>query len=241
MEHHIFKRTFLDKAEAQLCFHPVVPVSEHASSLNQFIRQEFHTDIEFPVPQEACTITLDQKNGGIHLSLGNGNATAEVRRGHYVSFEATLLPRLEFLCRYADNVEGIYKVDELIISKSNVWQINCESPREEMNCALSFTFRDGMVDDILRTALPGENIATFTIGKETTSAVEELGKLDTSLDVEVSSSAKSLTFRLNFKASAKDILLNDVAYTAVKLNQAIFDAFVGMVSDDVLNLMNRNS
>lgn len=242
MEYKVFKRTFLEKVEAHIGFHPAVPVSEHPDTLMRFLSNEFGTPPEnFKVPEEAATISASQHNGAVQIEMGNGKAVAQFSNGRYKSFERTMLPQLQRIQRYLETVEGVAEIDSLTLRKQNRWQFNCEDPVNEIASVLQVVFNQEYAKRLLPTERPGNNLSNFTISSEDTLPIREYAALATEMSIEVSIPAKSLVVRLDFAAEAKKVSTDNIDMVAALLNKAIFDGFTGAVSDEVLNLMDKEA
>ncbi len=242
MEYKVFKRTFLEKVEAHIGFHPAVPVSEHPEALMRFLSNEFGTPPEnFKVPEEAATISASQHNGAVQIEMGNGKAVAQFSHGRYQSFERTMLPQLQRIQRYLETVEGVAEIDRLTLRKQNRWQFNCEDPVNEIASVLQVVFKPEYAKRLLPTERPGDGLSTFTISDEYSTPLKNIGTLAIDMSIEVSIPVKSLVLRLNLAAEATDVTTDNIDMVAVLLNKAIFDGFTGAVSDEVLNLMDKEA
>lgn len=240
VEYKVFKRTFLEKVEVRMNFRPAVSVFEHAEELTRFINKEFGLPPgKFDVPSEAATIAVDESKGNIHLEMGNGKAAAVISKGFYKSFEYSLQPRLNRLQRFIEEVEGVSQVDELILTKHNRWQFNCENPVEEITNVLQVVFKTDYAKLLFPTERPGENLATFTIAHEDTSNIDGVGELHSEMSIKVSKTDKKLVLRLDLEGKAQNVRVENADMTAHYLNQAIFKKFTEAVSEDVLNLMDK--
>lgn len=207
----------------------------------RFIAAEYGNPPEkFEVPEEAATISVSQHNGAVQVEMGNGKAVAEFSHGRYKSFERTLLPQLQRLQRYLETVEGVAEIDSLILRKQNRWQFNCEDPVNEIASVLQVVFKPEYAKRLLPTERPGDNLSNFTISSEDTLPIKDYGKLATDMSIEVSIPAKTLVVRLDFAAEATDVSTDNIDMVAALLNKAIFDGFTGAVSDEVLNLMDKD-
>lgn len=208
----------------------------------RFVTTEFGTPPDkFEVPAEAASISISQHNGAVEVELGNGKAVARFSKGHYKSFERTLLPQLQRVQRYLETVEEVAGTDSLILRKQNRWQFNCEKPVEEIANVLQVVFKPEYAKRLRPTERPGDGLSTFTISCKNSTPVKGIGKLATDLSIEVSIPAKTLVLKLNLAAEANDIPTGNIDMVANLLNQAIFDGFTDAVSDEVLNLMDKEA
>ncbi len=233
LEHRVYARTFLRDIVVELKFEAGV---RDNSILKRYLQEYFNVTVGDRASSFSY-VELTDPNKLLKFVFSEKNARVEVKGVSYKSFADTMLPFVQRLIAYVEQVCAVEHVKSLSVKKNNVWEIKAHDDiRSVYPKALIFTFKRQHISDLLSMKLPEET--PFKVSKEAEMDLSD-GVLRLKLATEVKDEQQA-DFMLGLVAEAAVVPVKDVLEAATKLNDVIYAAFHDIVSIDIINLMESN-
>ena len=104
---------------------------------------------------------------------------------------------------------------------------------------IRYTFKENCVSDMLSYKFDA-NPQPVRLSKTSNNEIEDDVRLDAILSAEVMSKEK-VNLGLVLNASARNISVNDILSDAIILNDILYQGFIETISENIINLMSRES
>lgn len=233
----VFRRSFLKKICVKIEF-PEINFLLKKSDINQFLSSIFGIQNEFKPTESLDSISIKADDESFAFTFQPSKASVEIDSNFYKSYENTLKPCIQILISYLDAL-GIDKIEDISIDKVNLWTARIENAGINWRPALYATFKDSNIRNITKTNWETkEGIYPLKISRQAIQLNDDKEiKINFSVIIPDDSHFK---FKLIIGGTHKDINKRDIFNITDKLNLKIFHTFISMISDHIINMMQKD-
>lgn len=231
--HKVFKKTFLEGVSASISF-AETSLLNNKEGLKNFLKLNFGITEDFPEVLKLGAIDVSSENEVEKYNFSTNSASISLDASIYRFYTDSLEPKIKRLVDFL-RVIGVNHINELTISKKNLFQGTSENAYSAWRFALHESFKD----DSLRELATNSSVSN----KPFKITVEGIGKFDggeirVPFLVEVSDE-KKFHFQMDVIGVVRNIDVTDIIANANVLNEIIFSTFLNMISDKTIDLMQQ--
>lgn len=239
VEHKVFKRTFLQSVEVGVEFEPPMTSEDFSVRIVPFVNDVFKQHIKASIEPTTERAQLNSGNNQVQFDFTLNSAKVIIRQLSYKSFSSSALQFIQILIRFLKEVANTSTVDRVYIKKTNVWPIESKNSKQSLKGASVFIFKEEHIDDIANIKFV-ESDYPVSVAKEAVVKCGESASLRAVIRVELSDSTH-INFTLGLEAQALDVNIDDIVPDLSQLNDIVFCAFTDVVSDNIFDLMSKET
>lgn len=231
--HKGFKKTFLEGVSASVSFADT-SLLNNKEALNKFLRFNFGITEDFPNVIQLGAVDVSSENKVEKYHFSTNFASIFLDASVYRFYADSLEPRINRLVDFL-NAIGVNHINELTISKKNIFRGTSENAYSAWRFALHEAFKD----DSLRELAANSSVSNkpFKITIEGVGKFEG-GEVRVPFLVEVSDE-NNFHFQMDVVGVVRNIDVTDIIANANVLNEIIFSTFLSMISDKTINLLQQ--
>lgn len=233
--HTVFPRSFLKGAKVALSYNSIEG-RKIDELVNAFLESNFNISSECNRDEPFVPLKIVTEGNVLTFCFEPTECSVEIDaiKG-YKSFLYSFFPRTRPLAEFAKDVVGEFGT--LRISKENLWVIKTDSPETDLNTGLEFIFRPDRVMELPAITAPTDKNKW---GVKTETRPQVFQDMDCLIKLRIEYSDGSLFYNTVIEASTK----NKVSYESfpeelLKLNSAVYQLFIDLVSSHVLEMMTK--
>lgn len=239
VEHKVFKRTFLQETEVGVEFEPPMTTEVFCIRIVPFINSTFNLHITDDLDKATERAELKSNDGLVKFEFNLHSAKVFISKYAYKSFSSSVLPHLSSLVKFLKDVACVESVKQIYINKINIWPIESKNSKLSFGSASYFIFKKEHIEDMANIKFE-ESDYPVSAAKEAVVNCGDSASLKAVIRVELKD-ATNVRFSLGLRAQAENIKLDDVLSDLPILNEIIFGAFTDIVSDNIFDLMSKES
>ncbi len=238
-EHHVFKHSFLKEAKIVAAF-PEISVEQINSQMREFLNFAYKIDPATVNESVDEGVEIRTKGNGLSFQFERTLAKASISGKDYHSFKNSLLKFSRPLPEYAKMVAGIEALTSVSVTKVNSWRLRTENPSKFIQEGLEFIFRKERMAEMPKIEFPSKEDGAKRVSIVSNPTIPGVDhKLNLVLDVSRSED-NFIGYSLTTTASSDgEVDIKDFPRTALNLNKFLYWVFLDMVSDNVLELMDK--
>lgn len=240
VEHKVFKRTFLQETEVVVNFEPPMTLEEFSIRIVPFVNKTFNQNIpDNTIDKATERAELTSNDSQVKFEFTIKSAKVIIGPAAYKSFSASVIQYVAILANFLRDVAHADSVVNASINKINIWPIQSKNSKTSFRGASLFIFKKEHIDDIANIRFE-ESGYPVSAAKEAVVNCGDSAFLKAVIRVELKD-AENASFMLGLKAQASDIGVDDLMADLPKLNDIIFGAFTDIVSNNILDLMSKET
>lgn len=238
VEHKVYKRTFLQSTEVKVEFEPKMTSADFTDRIVPFVNKAFNKNISEDLDKSVEQIVLSSNNSQIRFVFNLNSACVVVGSSAYKSFSSSIIPHIDVLVSYLNEVACIERIKQTYINKVNVWPIKSKDSRKAFGSASLFIFKKEHVEDIANLKF-NEPDYPVSATKEAVVKCGDMSVLKAKIGVELKD-VNETRFILELRAQTSNLEVGDLILDLPKLNDIIFGAFSDIVSPNIFDLMSKD-
>lgn len=239
VEHKVFKRTFLQETEVGMEFDPPMTSENFCARIVPFVNKTFKVNITGELDKATERAELTSNDEQIKFEFRLNSAKVYIGKFAYQSFSSTVIKHIATLVNFLKEVARVESINQTYINKINVWPIESKNSKLSFKGASFFIFKRGHIEDIANINFEESDYPVSAV-KEAVVNCGDSASLKAVLRVELKDANKA-SFSLGLRGQASNIAVDDVISDLPKLNEIIFGAFNDIVSDNIFDLMSKDS
>lgn len=232
VQHKAFKRTFLQDVTAEVTF-AETNLLGNGGAFQTFLKNHFGISDNIELPKLGA-INISSEHKEERYCLSTTNATVTIDASVYRYYKESLKPRLKVLESFL-MVLGISEVKSFSICKRNHFPGTSNNAYAIWKKALKETFKEPAIQSLADTPNLSEKPFKLSIEGRTET---EWGEVKVPFSVEVPDK-DNLNFQLDLTATAVSVDVDDLLSMGAEMNDSIFEAFINVVSDKLLYLLQK--
>lgn len=238
-EHRTFKRTFLQQTEVTVKFTPAIADAVFRDRMVPYLKSTFNLDLSDKVDVEANHAEIDSNVEQKKYIFDLDQAKFIIGPNSYRTFAETAIPMIGMLIRFLSDVAKVESIEQLNITKINLWPIKAEDAFSSFGNMIRYTFKEDCVSDMLSYKF-GDNPTPIRLSKNSDNTISENVELKATLSAEVVSKEK-VNLGLVLNAVTYNVYANDMLSDSIILNDIIYQGFIETISDNIIDLMSREN
>ena len=239
VEHKVFKRTFLQETEVVVNFEPPMTSEEFSTRIVPFVNKTFNQSIPDTIDNATERAELTSNDSQVKFDFSIKSAKVVIGPAAYKSFSTSVIQYIAILVNFLRDVAHAESVADTSINKINIWPIQSKNSKLSFRGASLFIFKKEHIDDIANIKFE-ESDYPVSAAKEAVVNCGNSASLKAVIRVELKD-AENASFMLGLKAQTSNIDVDDLMADLPKLNDIIFGAFTDIVSDNILDLMSKET
>lgn len=239
IEHKVFKRTFLQETEVGVAFDPPMTTEDFCVRIAPFINDTFKLNVPGDLDKATERAELTSNDGTVKFEFSINSAKVIISKSAYKSFSITASQYVSILVKFLNEVACIESTSQTYINKINLWPIESKNSKLSFGGASFFIFKREHIEDIANIKFE-ESDYPVSAAKEAVVNCGDSASLKAVIRVELKNE-KNASFSLGLRAQASNIKVDEVISELPKLNEIIFGAFTDIVSDNIFDLMSKDS
>lgn len=239
VEHKVYKRSFLQETEVGVEFEFPMTTEDFCVRIVPFINSAFNLHITDDLDKATERAELKSNDGLVKFEFNLSSAKVFISKYAYKSFSSSVLPHLASLVKFLKDVACVESVKRIYINKINVWPIESKNSKHSFGGASYFIFKKEHIEDMANIKFE-ESDYPVSAAKEAVVNCGDSASLKAVIRVELKD-VTNASFSLGLHAQAESIKLDDVISDLSLLNEIIFGAFADIVSDNIFDLMSKDS
>lgn len=238
-EHHVFKRSFLKEAEIHATF-PEIDAEQMNANVRDFLNFAFKVDPTTLKESVEDGVEITTKNNDLRFKFERNLAEVSTSGKDYRSFKESILKFSRPLAEYARMVANTYQLSSVSVTKVNSWKLRADNPSQFIQEGLEFIFRKGRLAEMPKIEFPVKNEGPKKVSIVSTPTIQDIEyKLKLVLEV-CSAEDNYIEYNLITKAySNKEVDIRNFPRMSFDLNNFLYRVFIDMMSDNVLELMEK--
>lgn len=238
-EHHVFKRSFLKEAEIHATF-PEIDAEQMNANVRDFLNFAFKVDPTTVKESVEDGVEITTKNNDLKFKFERNLAEVSTSGKDYRSFKESILKFSRPLAEYARMVANTYQLSSVSVTKVNSWKLRADNPSQFIQEGLEFIFRKGRLAEMPKIEFPVKNEGPKKVSIVSTPTIQDIEyKLKLVLEV-CSAEDNYIEYNLITKAySNKEVDIRNFPRMSFDLNNFLYRVFIDMMSDNVLELMEK--
>lgn len=230
--HTVFPRSFLKEVQIVLSYSSIEG-HKTGESVNSFLNNNFKILSDSKPEEVFVPIKINTGDNALSYYFDAAECRMEVDAIEgYKSFRDSVFPKTRPLAEFAKDVAGDF--GRLRLTKENYWILKTDAPEEDATRGLSFIFRTE------RMSLPTIKVPSDknSWGISTSTRPEISPEIDCLIKLSVEYSDNALFYSIMLEvATVKSISYETFSKELLILNEAIYQLYIDLVSDNVLELM----
>ena len=239
VEHKVFKRTFLQETEVGVEFDKPMTTEDFSTRIVPFVSKTFNVPIADKLDTSTEKAELTSSDGQVKFEFGLSFAKASIGRLAYKSFSSSVIQHITILVNFIKDVACVDEIKQTYINKINVWPIESKNSKSSFGAASFFIFKKEHIEDFANMKFE-ESDYPVGAAKEAVVKCGDSASLKATLRVELKDE-QNASFYLALRAHASDVKVDNVISVLPKLNEIMFGAFTDIVSDNIFDLMSKES
>lgn len=239
VEHKVFKRTFLQSTEVGVEFDPPMTSENFSVRIVPFVNNAFNQSINTTLDTTTERVELNSIDDKIRFDFTLNSARVIINQSAYKSFSSSALPFIQTIVKFITEVAKTNTISRSYIKKTNGWPIESKNSKQAFRGASFFIFKKEHIDDIANIKFE-ESDYPVSAAKEAVVKCGDSASLRAVIRVEIDDSTHA-NFILGLQAQAEGINTEDTLPALSKLNDIVFCAFTDIVSDNIFDLMSKES
>lgn len=239
VEHKVFKRTFLQGTEVGVEFDPPMTSEDFCTRIVPFVDKTFNVHITDELDKSTERAELTSGDGQVKFDFGLNSAKVFIGKLAYKSFSSSVIQHIATLVNFLKEVACVDTINQTYINKINVWPIESKNSKLSFSGASFFIFKREHIEDIANINFEVSDYPV-SAAKEAVVNCGDSASLKAVIRVELKDE-KNASFSLGLRAQALNVNVDDVISDLPKLNEIIFAAFTDIVSDNIFDLMSKES
>ena len=231
--HRVFKRTFLNEIRAEFHY-PEIDFNNKINEIKEFMSSAFSQDVNYTPNENIDSIRIKAADESLDFIFRRNYAKIKIKPEIYVSYPDTFKPCIDVVKRFVSSM-GIATLEEILISKTNLWRASVENAYEVWRDALLSTFDDVNIRMISEVKLPEEKSLPLQLTRQ---AISECMETSVTMDFKVTiPNDNEFMFGLVINGLQNSVSTESIFECTEEINKNISDAFQTVVSDKILDLM----
>lgn len=241
-EHKTFKNTFLDSSHIRMSYRDGAwSDATFLERLTPYAKAAFQVDVtEF---NKEKNLRFFAQGIDTEYLFCADHAEVRVGRKMYTSFAETMQPHLTHLQRFVRDVLKEASVRDISITKRNSWRIDMQDAQSDLSAPIKYILREEYADELKREG-EGKGKGEGVVQKQLMlqSPLQPAGgDLFIKLGFDYTQAPQlQLTLRLQARYNPKEgVAVDEMPAIAEGLNKVIFDAYMGIVTPQVIEIMDK--
>lgn len=232
-KHTVFPRSFLKEVQVGLTY-PSLEGRRTGEAVDSFLNSNFKIASESKADEVFMPITINSDDNALSFYFEADKCRLDVDAVEsYSSFRDSVYPKTRPLAEFAKDVAGGF--GRLRLSKENYWVLKTNTPQEDAEKGLSFIFRAERMSELPTITVPSDKNSWGII---TSTRPEIFSGIDCLIKLRIEYSDNVLSYSIVLEATTEDNVGYDTFQKELlTLNQAIYQLYIDLVSDNVLELM----
>lgn len=234
--HKVYKNTFLQKAYMRIVYDKGDWGRESfLDNLRPFAKEHFNVDVvDYNKDKDMKFIAPGIET---EFLFSYDYAKVNIGRKGYKSFDETMKGHVSTIQSFVGTVLKEDAIKEMVIGKVNAWKIEIKDRNPDISIPINFIFKEKYADRIKRD---GEDVIKGTV-KIKSPMKTEGANLFLEFGFDYSECPKlALTLNLQVRYFPQDrIKTGDMLNIAEEINNVVYDAYFGIVTDNVIKVMDE--